>query len=84
MRLDFVSFTIAGPSTSTSSVTTLRGGVIDAAGAQQVGVATQCLTDTFSVTNGGGGINPPTICGTNTGEHSKTLFFKLEYFIDSY
>ena len=28
-------------------------------------------TDTFSVTGGGGSDSPPTICGTNTGEHSK-------------
>ena len=31
-------------------------------------VASQCLTDTFSVTNPGGPA-PPVICGTNTGKH---------------
>jgi hypothetical protein len=36
--------------------------------------ATQCLTDTFSVTNPSG-LTPPSICGTNTGEHSKFLIF---------
>ena len=29
---------------------------------------TRCLTDSFTVT-GSGGTMPPTICGTNTGEH---------------
>ncbi len=32
-------------------------------------MASNCLTDTFEVTNPGG-VTPPTICGTNTGEHS--------------
>jgi hypothetical protein len=31
-----------------------------------------CLTDTFSVTNPGGNA-PPTICGINTGYHSKSF-----------
>ena len=31
--------------------------------------ATQCATDTFSVSSPGG-TSPPSICGTNTGEHS--------------
>ena len=31
-------------------------------------LASQCLTDSFSVTNPGGGSNP-VLCGTNTGEH---------------
>ena len=30
----------------------------------------QCQTDIFSVTSPGNNA-PPTICGTNTGEHSK-------------
>ena len=41
-----------------------------AAGGKAVALATQCLTDTFSVTNSGG-YGPSSICGTNTGEHSK-------------
>jgi len=31
---------------------------------------TQCLTDTFSTTSPGNRA-PPTICGSNTGDHSK-------------
>ena len=33
--------------------------------------ATQCQTDTFSLTGPAGSV-PPVICGTNTGEHSKS------------
>ena len=75
MRLDFVSFTIAGPSTTTQSVVNLAQGVVAPGGSHVVSDNTQCLTDTFSVTNGAGGINPPTICGTNTGEHSTNWHF---------
>ena len=39
-----------------------------------VASATQCLTDTFSVTNSGG-FGPSSICGTNTGEHSNFISF---------
>ena len=39
---------------------------------KEVTTATQCLTDTFSVTNPSG-ITHPSICGINTGEHSNTF-----------
>ena len=35
----------------------------------------QCLDDSFSVTNPGG-ISPPTICGKNQGRHSKIMKIK--------
>eukprot|EP00093_Oithona_nana_P004333 04333.XXX_140302_138918_1 [CDS] Oithona nana genome sequencing. len=35
---------------------------------KNVATATQCLTDTFSVTSPAG-ISPPSICGSNSGEH---------------
>jgi hypothetical protein len=38
-------------------------------------LATNCQTDTFSVT--GSGSTPPVICGTNTGYHSKGFFIKF-------
>ena len=38
------------------------------AGGVAAGLASECLTDSFSVTNPGGGSNP-VLCGTNTGEH---------------
>ena len=34
--------------------------------------ATQCATDVFSVSNPGGASSPPTICGSNSDEHSMT------------
>ncbi len=73
MRLDFTSFQIAGPSTNTNSVTQFKAnsGVVLENGDVPVTDYGQCLTDSFSVTSGGGGTNPPTICGANTGEHSK-------------
>ncbi len=78
MRLDFVNFDITGPYTLSTVVSSVnKGGAVDPNGSLNVGLATQCLTDNFSVINGGGGINPPTICGVNTGEHSKNVNFKV-------
>ena len=76
LRLDFNTFTIAGPSTATSTVAKMAGGSISPTGARAVTTATQCLTDTFTMTGVPGGL-PPTICGTNTGYHGK-LSFKLQ------
>ncbi len=74
LRLDFDTFIITGPSTSTDTVTTLvkNSGVVGGKLGQVVPVsaAGQCLTDRFSVTNAGGP-SPPVICGTNTAEHSE-------------
>ena len=77
LRLDFNQFMISGPSTSSVSMGVtkiLNGNPVAAAGGVSANTHTQCLTDTFSVTNPGG-ISPPTICGTNTGEHSKEGYF---------
>ncbi len=86
LRLDFDTFVISNPSTSTEVVTNRRpnGGNIDAnANADdndgdgnpdpivQLTAFGQCLTDTFSVSNPDGP-SPPTICGTNSGEHSES------------
>ncbi len=80
IRLDFDTFTISGPSTVSTSVAKRlpRSGILNnmpvatTAPAPLISVAemTNCLTDTFSVTNPGGP-SPPTICGVNSGEHSK-------------
>lgn len=77
LRLDFVSFTITGPSTSTlSSAALLNGNIIQTPGnGVAVTDASRCLADQFSVTNPGG-TAPPTICGVNTGEHSKLFFLR--------
>jgi len=72
--MDFSTFVITGPNTVTTSIFYNLFGSITATGGSKVGVpssfATECLTDTFSVT-GSGGTTPPVICGTNTGYHSK-------------
>merc|ERR1711963_276134 len=67
LRLDFETFVITGPSTDTTSVTKILNGAPNDAGGGAATFATQCLTDTFSVTNSQN--NNPVICGTNTGEH---------------
>ena len=66
--MDFNTFNIAGPSTS-GVVTGMALNGNPGAGVK-VTPHTQCLEDSFSVTNPGG-IAPPTICGLNTGQHSK-------------
>jgi len=71
LRLDFDTFAITGPSTG-SGATTDDGecayGTFGSQGPGTCSAASQCLTDTFSVTNPGGPA-PPVICGTNTGKH---------------
>ena len=71
LRLDFDTFVITGPTTlSTSFVPVLNGKQVAVLGNGVSGALTgQCLTDSFSVTNAGS--SAPTICGTNSGEHSK-------------
>lgn len=70
LRLDFDMFVISGPSTLSDSVgVTLNGApVTDITKGVAVATASQCLTDTFSISNPGGQ-NPPVICGSNNGEH---------------
>lgn len=67
LRLDFDQFIITGPSTVTLSLITIKGGQ-PAAGGQDSNLAGACLTDTFSVSSPSG-CAPPSICGTNSGEH---------------
>ena len=70
MRLDFSTFVISGPSTITTPTTTyaiLNGQT--SPGGTGATHATRCLTDAFSVSPAAD--YNPTICGTNTGEHSK-------------
>ena len=73
MRLDFSTFVITGPSTITTPTTTysILNGQIAAAGGNGATHATRCLTDAFSVSPAAD--YNPTICGTNTGEHSKYI-----------
>jgi len=67
--LDFSSFVITGPSTLTATAVFSLNGAANTIAGVAVSLATQCLTDTFSVT--GYTSSPPVICGTNTGYHSK-------------
>ena len=64
---DFSTFVITGPSTSSVSVGKMLAGEFNPDG-EAVADATQCLTDTFSITNQ---VSVPVICGTNTGYHGK-------------
>ncbi len=73
LRLDFTTFVITGPQTSSQSAFKTKTGELTAANTGLIqSLASQCLTDTFSVSSGG--ITPPVICGTNSGEHSKRNF----------
>jgi hypothetical protein len=62
---------ISDPSTSAVVIGKAINGQMNLLGTGvDVTTATQCLTDSFSVTNPGGS-TPPTICGTNSNQHSK-------------
>jgi hypothetical protein len=75
--MDFNTFVITGPNTLTASIFYNLLGSVAAASALAIGqtasLATNCQTDTFTVT-GSGGYSPPVICGTNTGYHSTCNF----------
>jgi len=66
MRLDFNTFIISGPSTSTLSIGKVIEGELNAKGSLACARG-QCQTDTFSVVSNS--VTPPVICGTNSGEH---------------
>ncbi len=69
IRLDFMQFTIAGPTVTTETEVNILNGQVGAGGVA-ANTNSQCNTDTFSVTNPGGQ-TPPTICGQNSNEHSR-------------
>ena len=74
--MDFTNFVITQPSNDITSVGLIQkgsgftdpGGVV--ANSYPVNRVTQCLEDSFSVSSPGNSA-PPTICGTNTGQHSE-------------
>merc|ERR1712117_184703 len=70
LRLDFITFNIAGPSTATNSVGKMISGQLSqtAAEGMEAGVQSSCLTDLFSISNPGGP-SPPKICGYNADTH---------------
>ena len=55
-----------------------NAGVVGDGGTVPVTEFTQCLTDTFSVSNPDGP-SPSPICGVNTGEHSNNFTLEKEY-----
>lgn len=77
--MDFNTFVIAGPSTSTFTVGFETGGSATTAAGVPYTSQTQCLTDTFTITGVPGG-TPPVICGTNSGYHGKIFFIGVRAF----
>ena len=69
-RLDFDTFSIAGPSTSTLSVGQLNDDNQMAYSNRRV-----CTRDTFAAISPGSN-SPPVICGENKGEHSMCVFMR--------
>merc|ERR1711971_141712 len=65
IRLDFSALVITGPSTASTSIALNLAGRLAKTGIA-VASTTQCLTDTFSITNQN---TVPVICGTNSGFH---------------
>ena len=71
IRLDFDTFVITGPSTTTTSSTNLKhiGGTFDSAGGKKVSLRTVCATDIFNVAYA---TSVPSLCGTLSGDHGET------------
>ena len=69
IRLDFSTFVITGPSTSSVSLGLMLAGEYNPGGVE-VSDRTQCQTDTFSITNQ---VTVPVICGTNSGFHGESF-----------
>ncbi|TRY81212.1 hypothetical protein TCAL_13583 [Tigriopus californicus] len=68
IRLDFIMFNIAGPDVSTTTTfSTLNGNAVEMGGAAS-NMASNCITDSFSATDGSG-MGSNVICGDNTGQH---------------
>ncbi|XP_023330828.1 uncharacterized protein LOC111703186 [Eurytemora carolleeae] len=76
LRLDFETFSIAGPQSADATAIASVGPSIG-----------DCRTDSFTVTAPDGGSAPPTICGLNTGQHmfvdSSSSCNKLSFNIDT-
>ena len=68
LLLNSSTFVITGPATTTLSVGKMISGQTNLAAGKEVGDVTQCLTDTFTITNQN---TVPVICGTNSGFHGE-------------
>ena len=79
IRLDFDTFVISGPSTVTRSMMSAIFGVASgststtADTARDLSYATNCLTDTFTISNAE---HVPVLCGDLADDHRKDLFHK--------
>ena len=85
IRLDFEKFVISGPSTVTRSMMSTLFGVPSGSNAdttttpnvadtsRDVSYATNCLTDTFTISNAE---HVPVLCGDLADDHRKDLFHK--------
>ena len=81
MRLDFDTFIISGPSTSSVTIGhQLAGTLVGVANGKGVADATQCQTDTFNVRNQN---TLPVLCATLTGEHGKFVIVMLLYHVEN-
>ena len=69
--MDFNTFVISGPATTTNSQVKIINGQPAKSGVPAF--VQTCLTDSFTVTNVVGGTNVPVICGVNSGEHCNLL-----------
>ena len=76
--MDFDAFVISGPSTDTISIgKALNGEVTNGATGTAYNFAGNCRTDMFTVS---GGTEVPPLCGTLTGEHSKSFLTASYYY----
>jgi len=66
IRLDFDTFIITGPVTTSLSIAKATGGMAAPTAKTAMSHKTTCATDQFSVSNAP---NVPTVCGTLTGDH---------------
>jgi len=78
LRLDFTTFVITGPSTYSlvqlrrklgQPIRNIPDVLNNAAALEGSTLTTNCLTDTFYQTSASPSTNPPSVCGTLTGEH---------------
>merc|ERR1712072_30609 len=74
LRIDFLTFTITGPSTASISENHTQFGVQPSSqkgttAGTGMNWATGCFADSFSVSSKSISNSPPTICGTNSGHH---------------
>ena len=82
IRLDFTTFVITGPSTSTVSTNyVVNGHIFPSAGSNyapqhKMNKQGECTTDIFVISDQQ---SVPEVCGTLTGEHGMYLYLKAKF-----